>query len=271
MRPSEIASALRRLQEAGVSRVDLSRLHHFSQGIAYGSSIRYFDGKESIGANNEAFGQRVVFVAAALSDRGDINAAIDEALVRWPLTRTVDAHVPVASREARAGVDKNARKLSADGRTAGRVLGDNGEAVVLRMLRERGYQADLLPTNFRTYDIQVLGRGIKFCVSVKTARNRQHLRLGSRASVDRLGEGNFVIALLPQGGTIDLDAQRFSLLVLPAAEVRDFALRLHDAYWAERPGRTQYSVMIKAYDARHANVWERWRANEGAWHLLPPP
>jgi Holliday junction resolvase len=152
-------------------------------------------------------------------------------------------------------------------------LGDEGERLVVELLRSRGYAAELLPTNYPTYDV-VASRGPSmFHVSVKVSREKQHVRLGSRASVMRLSVGNFVFAFLPDGGPeISLNPPGYRLLIIPAEVAKADSLANHDAYWDERGGdRDAYSVMIKGYERRpaHRAAWERWQEYRDAWHLLP--
>ena len=65
-------------------------------------------------------------------------------------------------------------------RVSAKQLGDHGEEFTCRLLRQKGFSAELLSVNARTYDI-VAGRGAdEFLVSVKVAREKQHVRLGAR-------------------------------------------------------------------------------------------
>ncbi len=151
-----------------------------------------------------------------------------------------------------------------------KALGDAGEELALQLLINRGYRASRLPVNAPTYDLEVSQAGGDFRVSVKVSRTKQHVRLGARSSVDRLGAGNFVFAFLPNAGNdeIRLTNGGYSLLILPADLVRDESLAIHDAYWAARgrPDGSGYSVQISH---RHQSVWIRWKRFAFAWNVLP--
>lgn len=85
-------------------------------------------------------------------------------------------------------------------RPTSKELGDEGEEHACRLLRQRGYDAELLRMNARTYDIAVTRGEVEFLVSVKVSRKSQHVRLGSRRAVLGLQQGNFVFAYMPLPG-----------------------------------------------------------------------
>ena len=108
-------------------------------------------------------------------------------------------------------------------------------------------------------------------VSVKVAREKQHVRLGSRRSVLGLGPGNFVFAFIPaRGGQIQtLASSPHALLIIPAEVARDDALLVHDPYWIEKSQDPNiFSVMVKGYGSHHQTIWPRWLEYRDAWHLL---
>src|SRR5215210_7450035 len=117
-----------------------------------------------------------------------------------------------------------------------KALGDAGEAHSLELLQANGFSASLLPTNAPTYDLRASRPGIEFFVSVKVSREKQHVRLGARSAVDRLGQGNFVFAFMPREGSelTSFDPANYRLLILAAEVVKADALPIHDAYWAKR-------------------------------------
>ncbi|MBL8226404.1 MAG: hypothetical protein JNM50_13855 [Chromatiales bacterium] len=162
---------------------------------------------------------------------------------------------------------------AATARARAKQLGDEGEQLAVELLTARGYEAELLPTNHPTYDVVASRGATRFYVSVKVSREKQHVRLGSRASVMRLNAGDFVFAFLPDGGAeISLRPPGYRLLIIPAEVARTDSLANHDAYWDERGGdRDGYSVMIKGYERRpaHRQAWLRWQGYQDAWHLLP--
>jgi hypothetical protein len=146
-----------------------------------------------------------------------------------------------------------------------------GERHAVDLLIARGYAATTLPTNFPTYDIEASRNGSTFFVSVKVSRDKQHVRLGSRSSVERLSEGNFVFAFLPKPGLAitDLDPAQYTLLILPATLAKNDGLRVHDAYWAEKGNAQEYSVMVKGYGKHHKAIWPIWMTYADAWRQLP--
>lgn len=158
--------------------------------------------------------------------------------------------------------------------TAAKKLGDMGESHAIELLAARGYSVNSLPTNTPTYDIKASNGSVEFFVSVKVSGEKQHVRLGSRASVERLAEGNFVFAFLPNpGNTLDaLQPGNYILLILPAVLVREDSLAVHDAYWADKNasgGGREYSVMVKGYGHHHKAIWPKWLSYTDAWGLLP--
>jgi hypothetical protein len=153
-----------------------------------------------------------------------------------------------------------------------RQLGEAGETYTRALLESKGYSAALLPVNAPTYDLAVSRDGKAFLVSVKVARDKQHVRLGARNSVLGLASGNFVFAYLPPiGGSIrDFHSGAHTLLILPAEVARDDSLSIHDPYWIEKDKDPNiFSVMVKGYGSHHRAMWPRWLNYREAWHLLP--
>jgi hypothetical protein len=151
-------------------------------------------------------------------------------------------------------------------------LGDDGEQYTCGLLRSRGYDARLLEVNARTYDLHVQKGQQQFLVSVKVARDKQHVRLGSRRSVLGLEAGNFVFAYLPIPGhsIVNLKDSAHTLLILPAEIAQMDALSIHDPYWLEKEKDPNiFSVMVKGYGSHHRTMWPRWLEYSNAWHLLP--
>jgi hypothetical protein len=151
-------------------------------------------------------------------------------------------------------------------------LGDAGEDHALGLLQARGYNAQKLAVNAKTYDLKVERDGMTFFVSVKVSREKQHVRLGARRSVLGLARGNFVFAYLPlPGRTIeDFTESPTQLLIIPAEVVQADALAIHDPYWIEKQKDPNiFSVMVKGYGSHHRTMWPRWLNYKDAWHLLP--
>tara|TARA_R110002072_G_scaffold247825_2_gene406958 strand:- start:413 stop:787 length:375 start_codon:yes stop_codon:yes gene_type:complete len=65
-------------------------------------------------------------------------------------------------------------------------LGDAGENHAVALLEKKGYKAEKLEINAPTYDVKASKGGEEFLISVKVARDKQHVRMGSRRSVLRL-------------------------------------------------------------------------------------
>lgn len=170
----------------------------------------------------------------------------------------------------------NLQKLNSDldsisaMRPSAKQLGDLGEAHAARLLRERGFEVTELEVNAPTYDLEVRRGSRSFFVSVKVSRSKQHVSLGSRKSVSRLTQGNFVFAFIPKAANeiSEMVPSEYTLLILPADEVREESLRVHDAYWAARGGDKGYRVMVKGYGSHHREIWPRWMRYADAWSQL---
>ena len=152
-------------------------------------------------------------------------------------------------------------------------LGDHGEDFAISLLRSRGYTAEKLAVNAPTYDIKASNGHATFFVSVKVSRTKQHVRLGTRRSVEGLTPNNFVFAFTPSGGEIEsLETSPYELLILPADVVRNDSLTIHDDYWLSRSKDPNiFSVIVKAYDKYGKPTWQRWQHYKEAWGTLPPP
>lgn len=154
-------------------------------------------------------------------------------------------------------------------------LGNLGEDFVDRLLAGRGYSTTRLGGRFETYDIQVISTDGPFMVSVKTSRNKQHVRLGSEKSVARLAAPHFVIAVLPldDDGDVALESGKCRVLIIPAEVAKADGLRVTESYFAEDSTRKRWeTVMVKGYSRRpiQEETWERWLSDyTDAWHLLP--
>lgn len=157
-------------------------------------------------------------------------------------------------------------------RLSSRELGDAGEDHAISLLQGRGYSAQKLAVNAKTYDVKAERDGKSFFVSVKVSREKQHVRLGARRSVMGLTQGNFVFAYLPLPGQIieNMSVSSFQLLIIPAELARADALSIHDAYWIEKhKDPNVFSVMVKGYGGHHKAMWPHWLEYRDAWHLLP--
>ena len=153
-------------------------------------------------------------------------------------------------------------------------LGDAAEEFVARLLSDRGYSASLLPTNYPTYDIHVVGSS-EFFISVKASASKQHVRLGSRRSVERLTSDSFVFALMPIPGNRELVLCEggYRLLIIPGDVAKNDSIALSESYAAHRgiAGEYGYSLMVKGYSKRQhqVEVWSKWASYEDAWASIP--
>lgn len=151
-------------------------------------------------------------------------------------------------------------------------LGSDGEDFALQSLQARGYRARKLPANTATYDLEVELASSSFLVSVKVSRTKQHVRLGTRASVLGLSKGNFVFAYMPAPGheIEHLSVSPHVLLILPAELAQSDSLLIHDKYWEDKGRKPDaFSVMVKGYGSHHREMWPQWLQFQNAWHLLP--
>ena len=155
-----------------------------------------------------------------------------------------------------------------------KILGNATEEFVVRLLSDRGYSASLLPTNYPTYDIHVVGTS-EFFVSVKASASKQHVRLGSRRSVERLTSDSFVFALMPKPGKKELVLCEggYRLLIIPGDVAKYDSIALSESYAAHRgiAGEYGYSLMVKEYSKRQhqIEIWSKWAAYEDAWATIP--
>ena len=274
MHPSELVEALQELRSAGLTSSHLTRLHHFSLkggNVSLPVVIAYFQESNSLRGRNIALSERLRYVAEEVRARPrDLDKIISAALLAYPLgSETVEAvRSPNTTTRTRISPGPASQAVLIPPHK----LGDVGENLVLALLRARGYTGSLLPRNYPTYDIKVAMPDWEFSVSVKTSRTRQHVRLGTRDSVERLSAGNFVFALLRAGGDqIAFSENHYKLLILPAEMVKRDSLTIHDTYWAERESDREYSVMVKGYDSSHKQTWARWNEYSDAWHQMPSP
>lgn len=189
----------------------------------------------------------------------------------WFATTERDTVMDVVRSVVRRAMDEASGAVDCAVQLSSKELGDAGEQHALELLSAHGYQVSKLPTNAPTYDLRASRNGKTFLVSVKVARDKQHVRLGTRNAVLRLESGNFVFAFMPREKQeiTAMEPKQYRLLILPAEMVRDDSLRVHDAYWAARGGDSGYSVMVKGYGSHHRAMWPSWLACADAWHLLP--
>jgi hypothetical protein len=261
MKASTLIETLEQLRDAGMTNDLLTKLK--GQRVTINKAIWYFQRHEP-GYANLAFGDRCAFVAEKVrSGERHLPQLVSAALSCFPLA--------VAPVTARLRTPRATMAEQRNGIQTGKELGDAGEKLAVDLLSAWGYSATCLPTNNRTYDIRASRNGMEFFVSVKVSRNRAHVRLGSRRSVSRLSQGNFVFAFLPKNGQhISLAAGDYRLWIIPAEVAKTDSLKVYDAYWSAKGSNEEsYSVIIKGYDRNQREIWNRWGTFENAWHLLP--
>jgi hypothetical protein len=77
------------LQSAGMSREQLSQLHHFSlkgRLVSFAQTCDYFSVSKDLKQNNIRFAERLNFVASEhRRSKQGLSLLVQQALVRWPL------------------------------------------------------------------------------------------------------------------------------------------------------------------------------------------
>jgi len=158
-------------------------------------------------------------------------------------------------------------------------IGNRAEQLATTLLRERGFEVvnlNELRANHPLYDLRAEKNGHTVRVSVKCARAKRELRLGSPRMLRQLADDAVVMAFLPiaKGRDIDLTPGGYELWIIPGAVARDEALAAHDHYAKSHPGSADHSVMVKdkidrSPDTRSGAVFHRWcELYRNAWHLL---
>jgi len=142
------------------------------------------------------------------------------------------------------------------------------------------FRSDLnaIQQNHPTYDLEAHRQGHRLKISVKCARAKRDLSLGSPASVRRLEPGSFVFAFLPpsKDREIDIATGAYALWIVPAVAVINDALAAHAHYWHKEPDKLE-SNPIRVKDKADkpggrsisGAVFADWSARfNNAWHLL---
>lgn len=155
-------------------------------------------------------------------------------------------------------------------------VGKQAEDLAARLLEQHGFAVRNLNddrVNTPIYDLVVARDGASVEVSVKCARAKRELRLGSPRVLKRLPDDCVVMAFLPalKGHEIDLQPGGYELLILPGDVVREEGLAVHNHYVAAHPGSADHSVMVKdKVDSNPGTIsgtaFKRWRENYlNAW------
>lgn len=153
-------------------------------------------------------------------------------------------------------------------------LGDAGEAVAVRLLEARGYSVQHIGGNFPVIDLMV-DASTPFRVSVKTSGSKRHVRMGKETSIAQLRDDDFLFAFMPAlgSGSIDFEAGRYELLILPGPVAREGGLYVHRTYLEGRSASGSFGVTVKSESRRAPQVetWRRFSAYRDRWELLPAP
>lgn len=158
-------------------------------------------------------------------------------------------------------------------------IGETAEQLAKQLLTEHGFVVVDLNERRRNYPVYDLlaekdGRSVR--VSVKCARAKRELRLGSPASVARIEDGSVLMAFLPRtkGAEIEFISDGYDLLIVPGAIARDESLAAHNHYAATHPGSKNHSVMVKdkidrSPGTRSGAVFRTWfETYKDAWHVF---
>jgi hypothetical protein len=162
-------------------------------------------------------------------------------------------------------------------------LGDAGEIEVAELLTLRGWVVKNLnetKKNNPTYDLQATQGQVCLDISVKVARSKnRHLRLGSVASLGRLTDEAFIIALLSieKGREIDIPAKDYEVWIIPGIAKHE-AIAVHNYYHSGNPNsraaRTTGPILKDKNDrvggrSISGATFHKWRSlYKDAWHLL---
>ena len=136
-------------------------------------------------------------------------------------------------------------------RTDTRVIGDLGEDTAKHLLENRNFEVEVLPTNYRTYDLIARKNGREIWVSVKTCRNeKRELRIGNINALRRLRDEDVMICLLSRrkGEEIDLASGDIEIWIVPGGVARDEGIAVHEHYHKDTPldhSSRKHTVMVK--------------------------
>ena len=148
-------------------------------------------------------------------------------------------------------------------------IGREAEDLAALLLREHGFEVvnlnDRQP-NYPLYDLAATRNGREIEVSVKCARAKRELRLGSPNQLVKLSDNCVVMALIPasKGVEISLNPGGYELLIIPGQTARDEALEAHNHYASSHPGSANHSVMVK--DKIDRSPTTRSGAVFSSWH-----
>ena len=162
-------------------------------------------------------------------------------------------------------------------------VGNAGELEVKALLEAHGWTVENLneiKRNNPTYDLRAMSGEVALDISVKVARSRnRHLRLGSIASLQRLSEDSFIIALLPaeRGKEIHIETKNYEVWIVPGTAKHE-AIAVHTHYHCQYPfsrtAMTTGPILKDKVDRANGRsisgaTFKKWRElYRDAWHLL---
>jgi hypothetical protein len=148
-------------------------------------------------------------------------------------------------------------------------IGEQAETLAASLLRGRGFTVCNLNEERRNdelYDLRAVKKGNEILVSVKCARAKRELRLGSPRMLRKIRDDCVVMAFLPteKDKEIEFSSGGYEVLVIPGRIARVGALAAHDHYAETHPGSADHSVMVK--DKVDRNGRTRSGAVFKSWH-----
>jgi hypothetical protein len=129
-------------------------------------------------------------------------------------------------------------------------IGKQTEDLAADLLRQHGFAVRNLNEerfNHPLYDLIAVKNGNEILVSVKCARAKRELRVGSPSILPKMRDDCVVMAFLPteKGKEIEFSPGGYELLIVPGQVARDEALAAYYHYIATHPGSVGHSVMVK--------------------------
>lgn len=132
------------------------------------------------------------------------------------------------------------------------IFGRAAEDKAAQLLEEKGFKVTNMndvKSNHPVYDLEATKNNTKIRISVKAARKKREIRLGSVKSLSKIQDGDLVMMFLPaeKGKDIDFenDKDGYTLLLVPGKVARDEGIRVHEHYCNSHPGSISHSVMVK--------------------------
>jgi hypothetical protein len=150
-----------------------------------------------------------------------------------------------------------------------RSIGRQAEDLAADLLRQRGFVVRNLNEerfNHPLYDLVAVKNGNEMLVSVKCARAKRELRVGSSQMLREMRDDCMVMAFLPvsKSKEIEFSPGGYEVLIIPGQVAREEGLAVHNHYIATHPGSVGHSVMVK--DKIDRNERTRSGAMFKSWH-----